>query len=118
MGYRYASGNKALALCDICGFQYKLRELRSTIKKGKITDIKACPECWNPDHPQLHLGEIPVEDPQALRDPRPDSAELVSSRDIQWGWNPVGGPRSFDGVLTPNDLVATGNTGIVTVQIT
>ena len=115
MGYRYASGNKALALCDICGFQYKLRELRSTIKKGKITDIKACPECWNPDHPQLHLGEIPVEDPQALRDPRPDSAELVSSRDIQWGWNPVGFNDNDE--LTPDNLEATGGLGTVTVTI-
>jgi hypothetical protein len=113
MGYRYASDNKALALCDICGFQYKLRELRSTIKKGKITDIKACPECWNPDHPQLHLGEIPVEDPQALRDPRPDSAELVSSRDFQWGWSPVGFNNN-DG-LTPDNLEATGGLGTVTV---
>jgi len=113
MGYKYASGNKALALCDICGFQYKLRELRSTIKKGKITDIKACPECWNPDHPQLHLGEIPVEDPQALRNPRPDSAELVSSRDFQWGWNPVGFNNN-DG-LTPDNLEATGGLGTVTV---
>ena len=113
MGYRYASGNKSLDLCDICGFQYKLRELRSTIKKGKITDIKACPECWNPDHPQLHLGEIPVEDPQALRNPRPDSAELVSSRDFQWGWNPVGF-NSNDG-LTPDNLEATGGLGTITV---
>jgi hypothetical protein len=115
MGYRYASGNKALALCDICGFQYKLRELRSTVQKGRITDIKACPECWNPDHPQLHLGEIPVEDPQALRDPRPDSAELVASRDIQWGWNPVGFNNN-DG-LTPDNLEATGGLGTVTVTI-
>lgn len=115
MGHTFASGNKALAICDICGFQYKLRKLRRRVIKGKVSEIKACPECWNPDQPQLHLGEVPVLDPQALRDPRPDFAELVSSRNFQWGWNPVG--LNSDGGLTPNNLEATGNLGTVTIVI-
>jgi hypothetical protein len=37
-----------------------------------------------------------------------------SSRDIQWGWNPVGG--GFDPYsLTPNALVLSGKIGEVTV---
>jgi hypothetical protein len=56
----------------------------------------------------------PVIDPQALREPRPDNA-VVSSRDIQWGWNPVGGARGVDAVLTPNNLVAKTAIGIVTI---
>jgi len=40
------------------------------------------------------------------------------SRQIEWGWNPVGGASSFDTVLTPNALVAIGQTGTVTVVIT
>jgi len=110
---RFASGQKALGLCDVCGFQYKLRELKNLIEKGRNTNIKACPECWNPDHPQLHLGEYPVDDPQALRDPRPDSAELVESRDIQFGWDPVGLNDQYG--LTPNNLVGTTQVGSVTV---
>ena len=47
MSNRFASARKALALCDVCGFQYKLRELRDLIVKGRIANIKACPECWN-----------------------------------------------------------------------
>lgn len=80
MGQRFASNKRAIALCDVCGFQYKLKELRNLIVKGRDTNVKACPECWDPDHPQLHLGEYPVDDPQALRDPRPDNAEYAQSR--------------------------------------
>ena len=113
MGDRFASAKKAIALCDVCGFQYKLKELRNLVVKGRDTDIKACPECWNPSQPQLKLGEYPVDDPQALRDPRPDSAELVESRDIQFGWDPVGLNDQYG--LTPNNLVGTTQVGSVTV---
>ena len=77
---RYASAKIAVAECDICGFRYKLKELKNLIEKGRDTNIKACPECWNPDQPQLRLGEFPVDDPQAIRDPRPDFAGYPSSR--------------------------------------
>jgi len=121
MGNRYASTKRAIAECDICGFQYRLRELKNLIRKGQDTNLKACPECWSPDHPQLKLGETPVHDPQAIKDPRPDrslgKAGVTSSRQIQWGWNPVGaGSDPFN--LTPNDLVATGQIGTVTVTTT
>ena len=77
---RFASSKKALGVCDVCGFSYPLRKLRTTLVKGRRTDILSCPECWDPDHPQLRLGEFPVVDPQALRNPRPDSAEYGQSR--------------------------------------
>jgi hypothetical protein len=114
---RYASAKIAVAECDVCGFRYKLKELKNLIVKGRDTNVKACPECWNPDQPQLRLGEFPVDDPQAIRDPRPDFAGRESSRKIQWGWNPVGnGNNPFD--LTDNDLVGTGSVGSVTVTTT
>ena len=121
MGSPFASSKKAIAYCDVCGWQYKLKELRSLIVKGRDTNIKACPECWNGDHPQLKLGEFPVNDPQALRDPRPDTslgeAGDFSSRDIQWSWNPVGGwpDNSYS---PPNRLVAVSAVGTVTVETT
>jgi len=40
------------------------------------------------------------------------------SRDVQWGWNPVGGSSNFDVALTPNYLVATTFVGTVTVTVT
>lgn len=80
MAARYASGKKALAECDICGFRYKLSQLKTEVVKGRRTEIKACPDCWSEDHPQLKVGMYPVFDPQALRDPRPDSAGYAQSR--------------------------------------
>ena len=85
-------------------------------------------ECWDPDQPQLQLGMYPVDDPQGLRNPRPDRSYVASgldsqgylsggSRDIQWGWNPVGGARSIDNGLTPNYLVSAVEIGTVTVSV-
>jgi len=114
MPSRYASSKNVLAVCDVCGFPYKLRELRNVITRGRDTNIKACPECWDEDHPQNELGKYPVHDPQAIQNPRPDFAERDASRNIQYSWNPVG--RSKDPfTLTPNDLVATGAVGTVSV---
>lgn len=115
---RFASSRKALALCDVCGFQYKLRELKNLFVKGRDTNVKACRECWSPDHPQLRLGEFPVNDPQAIQNPRIDTSITASgdysSLNIQWGWNPVGGGNDPFG-LTSNDLIGVGQVGSVTV---
>ena len=121
MAARFASSKNALAMCDVCGFQYKLRQLKVLVRKGVSTNLKACPTCWNPDHPQLKLGMYPVDDPQAIQDPRPDTSlgksGDYSSRSIQWGWNPVGGGTDPYN-LTPDDLAATGAIGDVTISTT
>jgi hypothetical protein len=125
----FAAGNKAIAECDRCGFRYNLKELRSLIIKTKNVNILVCPECWEEDQPQLQLGMYPVNDPQALRNPRPDNSYVTSgvgedgypsggSRIIQWGWNPVGGSRQFDAALTPNNLALTVSIGTVTIAVT
>ena len=129
MGNRFASGKKAIAICDRCGFQFRLKELKALVIKTKNVNILVCDECWEPDQPQLQLGMYPVDDPQGLRDPRPDSSYLQSglladgyagggSRDIQWGWNPVGGAYATDAGLTPNDLVLDVEVGTVTIVVT
>ncbi len=129
MSNRFASGPRAIAMCDRCGQQFKLKLLRTEIIKQRKYELLVCPECFDPDHPQLMLGTFPVDDPQALRNPRRDTTYFVSglnddgnlsggSRDIQWGWSPVGGSRLFDDALTPNNLVAAGFVGTVTVQTT
>jgi hypothetical protein len=128
MGNRFASGKIAIAICDRCGFQFRLRELRTLIVKTKQVNILVCKQCWEPDQPQLQLGMYPVDDPQALRNPRRDNTYYQSgttstgsigegSRNIQWGWNPVGMSRSFDSELTPNNLVGIGQVGTVTVTV-
>jgi hypothetical protein len=71
----------------------------------------------------------PVDDPQALRNPRRDTTYVTAgvnsagiptggSRDIQWGWNPVGGSKFFDDGLTPNNLVCQTELGTVSVAAT
>lgn len=122
MPSQYSSGKHAIAECDRCGFRYKLKELKSLVIKTKNVNILVCQSCWEPDQPQLSLGLYPVNDPQAVRNPRPDTSYYVSgvggdsgSRIIQWGWNPVGGSSGFDSRLTPNNLVASGQVGTVTI---
>ena len=127
MGNRFASGKNSIAECDRCGQQYKLKLLKREVIKTKLYDLMVCPECWDPDHPQLLLGMYPVDDPQAVRNPRKDTTYVTSgynadgnpsggSRDIQWGWAPVGGSRFFDAGATPNYLVSTTSVGTVTVS--
>jgi hypothetical protein len=129
MSNRFASGKFAIAECDRCAQRYKLKQLRTQIVKTRPYNIKVCPSCWDPDQPQLQLGMYPVNDPQAVREPRPDISYQVSgtsglqilktnstdqlgfgyseggSRIIQWGYAPVGGSRADDAGLTPNNLV-------------
>jgi hypothetical protein len=122
MPSQFSSGKNAIAECDRCGWRYKLTQLKKLVIKTKNVNILVCHECWEPDQPQLQLGLYPVNDPQAVRNPRPDTSYYAQgnngaggSRVIQWGWNPVGGARSFDSVLTPNNLIAQGQVGIVTI---
>jgi hypothetical protein len=140
MPSKFASGKYAIAECDRCSQRYKLMELRIQILKTKPYQVKVCPSCWDPDQPQLSLGLYPVNDPQAVREPRPDVSYLVSgqsglqinqtgigpdgfgspelgSRVFQWGWNPVGGSRGPDAGLTPNDLAQSVVVGTVTVTV-
>jgi hypothetical protein len=142
MSNRFSSGKFAISQCDRCNFRFKLKELRIEIIKTKPYQLKVCRQCWDPDQPQLQLGMYPVEDPQAVRDPRPDNTYYQAgltglqlnqndgaaldgfgdptqgSRVFQWGWAPVGGASSFDSVLTPNYLIAVGQVGTVSVSTT
>ena len=127
MGNRFASGKYSISECDRCGQRYKLKQLKMEVIKTKLYQLKVCPECWDPDQPQLQLGMYPVDDPQAVRQPRPDITYVTSglnalglpsggSMDIQWGWNPIGGASQFDSVLTPNNLISTTSVGQVTIS--
>jgi len=129
MGNRFASGKYSIAECDRCGQRYKLKQLKFEVVKTKLYQLKVCDECWDPDQPQLQLGMYPVDDPQAVMQPRPDTTYVTSgvnvdgypsggSRDIQWGWRPVGGASFFDVGLTPNYLVATASVGTVSISAT
>ena len=140
MANRFSSGKNAIAECDRCGQRYKLKELTKLVIKTKQVTIKVCRTCWDPDHPQLQLGMYPVDDPQAVREPRPDTSYYQSgfnglqlsveppentvnsfgdpsggSRVFQWGWRPIGGASANDAGLTPNYLTSTAQIGSVTI---
>jgi hypothetical protein len=129
MGNRFSSGKNSIAECDRCGFRFKLTQLRREVVKTKNYELLVCGPCWDPDHPQLQLGMYPVDDPQGVRNPRPDRSYVASglladgnpgegSRNLQWGWNPVGGASSFDAALTPNYLALAVEIGTVSVSTT
>lgn len=76
----YAEGRKAFGFCDRCGFRYNLKDLKTETVNLATTNLLVCPECWDPDHPQNMLGRVRVDDPQALRNPRPLGG--ISGRDL------------------------------------
>lgn len=139
MPNKFASGRWSIAECDRCAQRYMLKDLRIQTVKTKPYKVKVCKACWDPDHPQLQLGMYPVNDPQAVREPRPDISYYSSGNDglytsqtaststdnagypgegsrvIQWGWQPVGGASYFDTGLTPNNLIAIGYVGTVSI---
>lgn len=74
------------------------------VVKTKNINILVCSDCWDPDQPQLQLGMYPVQDPQAVRNPRPDTT-YPQSRAL------------YLPVLNTN-LWSIGQVGVVTVVVT
>ena len=105
----YASGRHAYGISDRSGRRYRLRDM-----KTEWTGAKVGPDEFEPKHPQLFPPRA-FPDPQALRDPRPEN-ELTEQRSIQHGYNPVGF-QDIPGITPPNNLVAEGEVGTVTVTI-
>lgn len=105
MTVKYAKGKLAFGFCDTCGQRYDLKDLKVQIVAGRATNIKNCIYCLDKDQPQYFLGRVPINDPQALQNPRPDTSQ-VESREL-WGWNPVGNPAVY----------ATGQVGVITLVL-
>lgn len=83
MPNKFSSGKFAISQCDRCGFRFKLAQLKTLVIKTKEVNIRVCPECFEADHPQLKLGMYPVNDPQAVRNPRPDTSYAQSRSFIE-----------------------------------
>jgi len=122
----FSSGKYAHGFCDRCGQRVdSLNTMRVIVLNQLPTSIRVCDACWDPDQPQLALGKIDTNDPQALRNARPDITYYApgnegadGSRQIQWGWNPVGGAQAYGSELTPNELDMAVEMGDITVVIT
>ena len=96
-----------------------LTDLVPEVQDGKDTGLKVHRSMLDPDQPQLWLGRVSKNDPQALRSARPDQ-NLTAGRDIVWNWAPVG-DRNFlsflYGFSTQSSTEATGEVGSVTVVV-
>jgi|TARA_R110000803_G_scaffold32838_1_gene72105 hypothetical protein len=77
----FASNKNAYAICDRCGFRYGLIELRK-----EWNGLKTCPECYESKHPQLE-PKTNKADPQAVRDPRPDTSVSPKNFTVYTNWD-------------------------------
>ena len=106
----YAAGKNAWGISDRSGRRYRLREM-----KVEWTGAKVGPDEFETKQPQLFPPKA-FPDPQALMSPRPETG-LEEQRAVQWGWNPVGFAY-IPGISPPDNLVAQGSVGTVTVVTT
>ncbi len=94
----YASGKYAFGYCDLTGFRYPLKDLVPQIVNGRPTGLRVGKDVVSPDQPQLQLGRLRLDDPQALRNARPDQS-LDESRRL-FAFDPVGGGNTALGSRT------------------
>lgn len=65
--------NGPRAICDRCGFEYWLNQLRK-----EWTGLMVCNSCWDPRHPQESVRSVP--DNQGVRpNMRPEPADVFVS---------------------------------------
>ena len=83
----YASGKYAFGYCDRTGFRYPKKDLVEQVVNQRPTGLLVGKDVLDPDQPQLQLGRVRVDDPQALRNPRPDQS-LQESRKF-FARNPI-----------------------------
>lgn len=107
---KYASAKWAYGISDRSGFRYRLRNMRK-----EWNGLLVGKDEWEAKQPQLDPIRVPP-DPQAIKNARPEQ-NLTEQRNIQWGYDPVGGGTDND-FSPPNNLVATGSVGTVTVSTT
>jgi hypothetical protein len=123
----YAKAKYAFGFCDKTGFRYPLKDLVPEYNNGVKTGFLVGRDVADPDQPQNFLGRLKINDPQSLRDPRPDRA-LLESRAL-YGFDPVGSQGTIMTAsvgrvtitITETDNVdgvsATGSVGSVTVSV-
>ncbi len=105
----FARGKYAFGISDRSGFRYRIKDMRK-----EWNGLLVGKDEWEAKHPQLENFNKRA-DAQALRDARPE-IDLVSQRSIQHGFNPVGF-KEISGITPPNNLIATGSVGGVTISI-
>ena len=80
----FASNKNAYGICDISGFRYRLKDMRKT-----WDGLLVGPDQYDPKHPQLQPRHKPA-DPEALRDPRPNTDFEVGQGKVVTTEDPIG----------------------------
>ena len=123
----YAKAKHAFGFCDKTGFRYPLKDLVPEYNNGVKTGFLVGRDVVDPDQPQNFLGRIKINDPQSLRNPRPDRS-LIESRAL-YGFDPVGSEGTLmtasvgrvsvttTEVEAVTGVSATGAVGSVTVSV-
>jgi len=123
----YAKAKYAFGFCDKTGFRYPLKDLVPEYNNGVKTGFLVGRDVVDPDQPQNFLGRIKINDPQSLRNPRPDRS-FVESRAL-YGFDPVGSEGTLmtasvgrvsvttTEVEAVTGVSATGAVGSVTVSV-
>lgn len=106
----YARAKRAFGFCDKTGFRYPLKDLVYEIRNGIKTGFKVGRDVVDPDQPQNFLGRVRINDPQALRDPRPD--RFIESVTFEY---PALNGETLQPYGPPDALISTA--GQVTVSI-
>ena len=90
-----ATGKYAFGICDRTGFRYPINELVYEFENGKRTGLRVGRDVADRDHPQNFIGRVKTDDPQSLRDARPDRIEPLQIK--------VGAARfdDFDAKIRP-----------------
>jgi hypothetical protein len=99
----YAKGKYAFGFCDKTGFRYPLKDLVPEYRNGVKTGFLVGRDVVDPDQPQNFLGRFKIHDPQALRNPRPDTGLIAS--------------RTIGSTYTVRGVSASGGVGVVNVVV-
>lgn len=93
MSGAYATGKRSIAICDRCGCREKYTLLRFQVINSVKSGLLVCRDCLDQDHPQLKLNRVRIDDPQALRNPRPEGDREYQRRLISgvFGVSATGG---------------------------
>ena len=74
---------RTLGVCDRCGLEHKLRDLKHEVYARKRNGLRVCSDCFDGDHPRNIPYEGRYDDPAPVTDPRPgqDPADVEGA-----GW--------------------------------
>ena len=99
---KFATGKNALGISDRSGFSYPLHKM-----KKEWNGLLVGYDEWEAKHPQLTPSRK-VNDPQALKDPRPDKAEALDVYVL----------KPIPEITTFIPVISHGRVGAVTVTTT